>query len=682
MTTSRPRWLLTAALLIVPAVIAGGAAIAAEVEVPREDAPLEVAATLVPTAITPIVGSPDDVPGAESDLSLRLLVANDGQVDLGELRVFVEVFGAVSSRSELHAALDGRSPTTPLLVDTVADVREGQPLAPEELEPLEVRVDSQRVGWTDRGVHPVRVSLLHGREVLDETVTAVVRLPEVPHVPLRTVLGWPLHAEPLMGPGGTDALIDEIRPGGRLERLVWALERRPDARVQPLVSAHLLEDLAELDDPVADAFLDRLRETLDGSPAPVVGPYADADLAGLVAHDLPLEALQHVLESRRIAEEVLERRPVPDAMWATTPLSPATARELLNPARVRTLLLDRSQLDLDPRPPRTPATPYALTPGGGSLVALATDPWFLDLLPDRSVPPAVAVQRVLAETALIHLERPNDPERVLTLLPPPDWSPLPAVADDLLAALDSAPWLTVGGIGGALGAVPQPYPAARLHSPDIALTSALAREISGARRDVVALQDALREPGTGVGGVTWQQLDRDLLRAASASVGPEAAASVIAAVRDAVAEGVGAVELPRDSQVTLTDQDGTIPLTVARTAGPPIRVTVSLDAPPRLQFPEGTERTFTLEEGERRTIAIPTSAGATGRIPVIARAAVAGSPDSMLLAEEQVVVNSMAISVPALLSLGAMFAALLAWWLVRRIRPTAPQLEIVHDEAA
>lgn len=681
MIVCRPRWLLAAALLLVPAVV-GEIADAAEIDVPREDAPLEIAATLVPSAITPIVGPPDDVPGAQRDLSLRLLVANEAQVDLGDLRVFVEVFGAVSSRSELHAALDGRSPATPLLVDTVSDVREDEPLAPEDVEPLELQVESERVGWTDPGVHPVRISLLHGREVLDETVTAVVRLPRAPVVPLHTVVGWPLHADPLMEGDGAGALIDAVRPGGRLDRLVWALERSPSTRVQPLVSAHLLEDLSELDDPTADTFLERLREALQTRPAPVVGAYADADLAGLVAHDLPLEALQHVLESRRVAEELLERRPVPDALWATTSLSPQTARELLIPARVRTVLLDWSQLDLDPRPPRTPETPHALTPGGGSLVALATDPWFLDVLPDRSVPPAVAVQRVLAETALIHLERPNAPGRTLTLLPPPDWSPVPAVADRLPAALDAAPWLAVDGLGATLAAAPRPYPAARLHAPDIALTSALAGEISGARRDIVALQDALRDPGEGVGGATWQELDRRLLRAASASAGPDSAGAVIATVREAVAAGVGAVELPRDSQVTLTDQDGAIPLTVARTSGPPIRITVSLDAPPRLQFPEGTERTFTLEEGERRTIAIPTSAGATGRIPVIARASVAGAPDSMLLAEEQVVVNSMAISVPALLSLGAIFAALLAWWLVRRIRPPAPRLEIVHDDAA
>jgi hypothetical protein len=649
----------------------------AAVEVPgavAQETPIPSVRLIVST-LTGTLG----LPGAPEDLQARLFVDNQDPEPVGDLRIVVEVFAAVASRSEFHLAVDESQPQGRLVADRLVEVAGGSALPSGEGSHVAIEIPSDEFTDGD-GVHPIRISLLHGREVLDEATTAIVHLTGPPSRPVPTVVGWPLHAPPVL-----DDDSRPFAPGGRLERLIWALERTPDVAAQPLIAPHVLEDLAGRvdDDPHAEGLLERLREVLADGPAPAVSVYADADLAGLSASGLALEGLQHILEARRITEEVLERRPVPDVLWDVGTLSPLATRQILVPARVQRVLLQWTRLEgaVD-EPERTPPAITSLAPGGG-VTAVVSDPWLARRLAgldgDRTL---LAVQNIIAETAFVHRERPYATDHALVLLPPPDWAVAPSTAVDLLSALGSAPWLTIEGLEDlAERGIAAETTSGLATPPHRTVDARLGRSIGAARTRLNTLQDALAEPTDGVGGLTWEALDRNILHAAARTEDAAANLRLVLEVEEAVAEGLGSVTLPTEAQVTLTDVEGTVPVTVSRAAGPPIHLTISLEAPPRLGFPDGATREITLAEGEQRTLTFRTTAHAVGRVPITVYATLGPDATGLTLAEGEVVVRSTAISGVALASLGGALLVVLVWWVVRSLRrPRPPQLRVVDTE--
>lgn len=630
------------------------------------------------------MAGPEVLAAADGALSLRALIENEGDDGVSDLRLHVEVFEPVATRSALHLAVDENRPQGRLLADAFVEIAGDGELPAGEIATSTVEVPHAAFGG-DGGIHPVRISLTYGREVVDETTTATVHRSEEPARALPTLLAWPLWAAPAP-PQGLDGLGREVAPGGRLERLVWALEQHPTAPVQAVVAPHLLEDLAlhAADEPEGLALLERIESTLGARPAPVVSPYADADLAGLAATGQTVEALQHLLEARRLTEELLGRPPA-DALWETGTVSSLALRSVVAPARIRDLLVPWDRLEESGEPTETPASVRAFTPGGAGTTALVSDPWLERRLADLGRgPDPVAIQTILAESALIHRERPFATDRALLLLPPPDWAPSPEAAEGLLAALRGAPWLELEGVDGLAARGLRTDGTARLSPPEGSSADApVWPALASAREQLGTVRDAIAEPVDGLGGLSWSELDRRILRAASASAGPQASRARLDEVSAALAEGIGDLQLPEEAQITLTDVEGTVPITIARTDGPPVHVTVTLEAPPRLRFPEGASRSLVIGPGDRRTLTFDAAAHAVGRVPVTINATLgpAGSPVGYTAGT--VVVRSTAVSGFALGALGVVLAIVGIWWAVRwRRSPPPPELRLVEREAA
>lgn len=653
-----------------------------------------------------------------ADLSLRLLVENRGTAPVDDLTVLVEVFRRARFRSQLHNALDRDVRPRGLLEAERSDVLGDAELAPGDIAGVEVDVAAASIGWSDTtGVYPVRVSVEQGGSSLDTVTTAVVVEAEAPQAPVTALVGWPLDAAPWRSPAGAypAAVAQELAPGGRLDLLLAALERRTDVPVQLLPAAHLVEDLADRadgfrefdgdartivgpDEPAAvrsRQALERLRALVDAAGPPVTGPYADADLASLVAGDLPVEAVRSVSQAPARLHAALGRPPLPDVLWATTPLDRATVHDVLEPSGVSTVLLGWEQLaEADDRdaPAATPEPVQVVRAGGVDVLALVADPWLTSLL--EAMPeehgPLVAIQRILAETAQIHLEAPDNEGRAVVLLPPPRWEPGPRVASQLLRALEGASWLELGGVEEALdayGATPQGTGLAG--GRDDRLPADLVRSLASTRERLTALKEAV--PGDRAGGRTWDELELTLLRAPSTwwlERRPDRSRSMVQAVDDAIEQALGTITLPRDARITLTDTDQqVIPVTLSRPEGSPIRVVVELDASRKVRFPEGDARLVTLDRGGRQTISIPAVPQAAGRIPVRVLIKTPGAIDPegtpwLQIAESTIVVQSTAVSGNALVILGGVFALLLLWWLYRRLRPKPPQLTVVREHAA
>lgn len=199
----------------------------------------------------------------------------------------------------------------------------------------------------------------------------------------------------------------------------------------------------------------------------------------LPAHDPDLAALAHASADALLAEAVAAAQaqtdPVlgasvrTDVAWPPGAGPDAATARLAAGAGATSLVVDGDLL----APAGLTYTPTgrATVPAGGvrptadtsagtqaataGIAALVTDPVLtahLDAPTDTTT--AAAVQRVLAETAVITRERPSE-QRHLLVAVDRGWDPDPAVASAQLAALATAPWVELAPVS-TLAAAPDP----------------------------------------------------------------------------------------------------------------------------------------------------------------------------------------------------------------------------------
>jgi hypothetical protein len=673
-------------------------------------------ARIVVTSLTGIVG-----PGAPStgeddpprDLSVRVLIENTSVDPISDVRLVVETFPAVASRSQLRVALDGEDgPQNPVHVQDTA-VTDGTELRAGGFVGITETVDADAGGWggTDTSrIYPVQLTLLRGTAVLDQVRTAVVHLHQIPDRPLEAVVVVPFSDAPWRASDGTypEGVDEAIAPDGRLERLLVAAERHVAAGLTLAPAAHLVEDLRDR----ADGFLEtrtvdgeteivnvepesaaaqrsnraleRLRAIVDRAPyAPVVGPYADAHLASLASTPaLRRSAATTVAEGRRRTEALLGRRPDPGVFLATSPIEDDTT-DLLSGDHV--LLpweaVSGPDIDVNASADIPPALRRLRTPSARLLTATVADPWVGRLLERRSLPHGsrIAAQRTVIETAGLFLERPGDAGRPLLILAPADWDPPDRSAEDTLGALFAAPWLRpTAATDQVARATEPPRPVDLAPAADPLSPTVLSRLVE-TRRQLNGLRSALSEPEATIAGRQPDDLEDQLLRATSAWWTGIRSPQALRLVEDAAAAidaTFGSVEMPSDARVTLTSEQGTIPVTIQRTAGDPLRVRVEVDSAGRLTWPDGESQEVVLSTEAAQTVAFDTVALGRGTFPVTVR--VVDPRGVHELGRTTMSVRSTAISGPALTVTAVVVALLLVVGLVRRNRPRRPRLEVVR----
>lgn len=691
---------LLAALLVALAAPAGAQDLA--------DAP-DPDVRLVVTSLDGVVGPAVDPPAEDeqptpADLDLRLLVENRGEVDVGDLQVVVEVHQSVGgARSVLAQALDEQVVGTGTRVIERVDVRDGQDLLTGDIAGLDVSIPGNEVGWRGTNdVYPVEVSVLYGTEVLDRVVTAVVHLQDGDALqrPLQTTVVWPVSAPATRTAAGRyeEAVPPELAPGGRIDRLLSAIERRPDAPVVLAPETELVEELADRGDGFtlvdgtriasdtppainAQALLERLRALVEAAPVdPVVGPYGRADVAALVPAPEPLSGMAEsaIDTARTRAQALLGRAPSTTTYLSTTPLTPASLGLLGDGTH---LLLPADQVvggtglaeDLDVGHARqfVPAAPAA-----EQRLATIADPRVAEVVADPPVEAGIAVvrQRLVAETALLHLTRPGESGRALLVLPPVHWDPARGSATAILDALLDSPWLD---LRAPEDAEPGTTPRVDLSTAAAALPGAVTVELTSAREQLDALRAAMPEGLPDLDGQTVADLDDALLRALTPEAlaeGGSVALARIRAVRTVTDAAFGEVQLPEDAAVTLTSDTGEVPVTLQRTGGGDIELLVEVTSGAGLLWEEGgqSER-VTLPEDSSRTVAFSARAAARGTFRVTV--SVWDPTKRKLLDTATLSVRSTTISRTALAVIGGVVLVLLAVGVRRRRSPT---LEVVR----
>ena len=670
---------------------------------------------------------PDDAVDAVDGIGWSVLVENTSGGAWSQVEVIAEVHGSLGSRSALRAALSGLA-VPPVVQRLVVPARFGAGVDAGTLDPggivrIEGRVPlaGPSLSGPSNAVHPLRLQVIADGAPVGRIDTAVVRLGTPPSVPLAASLVWPVTAPPARdGAGDVSVALDPLTvPGGRIDTVVTALDgRRPitgataeqgrdQGRWDGLAlvpSVHLIEDLALRSADVPSTLVDEL---LDGQPedgmegqvdagairaavllrrirsaglalrdGPVVTPYADADLARLLASDAVLQPLaaRSVLEGDRRVATLLRRPPTPVVLLAA-PVSPASLDLLLH----ETVLLPHAAIDApDLALDVTLGEPVRSlrSPTGRLFDALVGDPYLTAALgaSTRAAPgdPVLAAHEVLVRTAMVHLEAPGREGRSVILLPPEDFDPDPRFAAALLAGFSEAPWLTPSGLTALVAAATDDRePVVLAPDPAAALPTRLIDSLLRTERGLEQLVDATAGITSDVplraGDRELRAANDELMRAVSRSYAgdTEGALTLLSGVRAGVSSAFGTFGI-QATDVTLTDRDGIVPVTITRVGGVTMRVRVEVTGPSALTWTDGRVRELVLAPDGTGSLEVPVRSGPTGRFPVVVR--VTDPSGERILASGTLAVRATAVAGPALGLLSVLILTLLVVGIVRQRR--------------
>jgi Family of unknown function (DUF6049) len=677
-----------AALAAVLALLAAPAAAGAQTQ--QAAAPsLEVVLTSISPGTTPA-----------TPLTYRVAVRNRGQTAVGNLVVMARLGRPVDTRSALATVVaNPASVAATRALDqfrpAVAEVAAG---ATSKLEPRQVPLPpglaDQRAGVVLPLVVTVNAQGPGGGQVSDSLTTFVVHLPEPPRVPLRAALLVPVREPTHRNPAGDfidDELAKLLARGGSLSAVAAELASDDAPATTMVVDAMLVEEATAMaggwrlrqddgkrttigpgDPRSQDAarFLQLLKKAASDHP-PAAFPFGNADLPALVGAGGGARAANAVGRGRDLLTQGLGTPPDTRLAW---PVDGAVDGALL-------ATLEQTGSDvvvLDPR--HLPAPPSAVTQnatvdlagGPEPQRALVGDAVLSGALgdPRAATAPAEWAQRVLAETAVAWLERPNssDPRGIL-LAPPQGWRPTPPFFRSLVRGLGRAPWLRLEPATNLAADVPQgpaegKRPLATVTSADVAgLPRKYLKLVEDTRSDLDSFLRAVGNDYTPASG----SFQRDLLVAESSDWRPDEVRSRGRGYIRAVTSGIRSVYRRvhvGTTPVTLTARRGTIPITVANDSNERITVVLRLTSP-KVDLPRASDP-FVLEPRRRTTQLLPVGTRATGTFPI--RVDVRTRDGRELIATGEIRLISTAFNRVALALTGGAVGVLLLWWRFGRRR--------------
>jgi hypothetical protein len=721
-STGAPTVLTVAALLV--AVLAMPATVLAQTPSSPSPSP-SASATREADLEVKLVGFPTAVGPADS-LTVALEVKNSGNRVAEELEVALTIFQGVTSRSRLEQTYANRLGTT-LAVDTIpveGTIAAGRTRRIEVAKPL-VELGKFRNSIQDRA-YPVRVIVRSGRVASNSVNTHMIFFHEVPEKPLGISLVLPIHSPSMYTDGGrpevvTSNSLERSITGGRLTRILDALEAHPDLPVTLAPSGLLLSmlqdmadgylrDTSDSDDPVevppedprAQAAFQTLARLQSLAARPntriITSTYSPASLPALNRYRLQELASTQLAEGRNalLAEPIGLLRSQPMEEWLLPTFGDLDQPSLTQLHRTNFNRLIISSRSINPSDdPFTRALPVKLEGGPGSATEGSTGVESFALVADAGLESEIrrsgelgtieARQRFVAETATIHLETPGL-FRAVVAIAPPDWEAQGDSAAGLLDVIASGSWLratTPDAIASDLE--PPESEEVRLASSDQVLENGpdLPSEdyfsaLSAARR-AIDRYSALSPPSSRIGA-----LSRRLLIAESTDWWPSRSAlarglAFAESIPPSISSEMRKLHAPAPQTITLTSKTGVIPLSVGSGLTYPVDVVLRVDSD-KLQFPDGNRITISKLQPPNQTIRVRAITRASGTFPLNVRLF---TPEGTLISDTQLTIRSTAYNVVALWITAAAGIFILGWWLVgwlKRRLPAGPAAGDDEDE--
>ena len=649
-----------------------------------QDAPPALEVTL--TSISPVV-SP------RARLDYRVAVRNRSQAPVRNLVVQARLGQPVDTRSELAALLanPGAAVATGLLDEFPAAPAVLAPGAGRQLERRRVAMPPGLADGRAGVVLPLTVRV-QGSGVAGPVVasltTFVVDPPAQVDQPLRAALLVPVREPTHRNPAGDfvdDKLAGLLAPTGSLGAVAAELDRPGAPAATLVVDAMLVDDVGAMPggwvlrqggkrttvppgDPRsqhAATFLRSLKAAASGHPLAAF-PYGNADLPALVAAGSGAWAGDAIQTGRDQLTNRLGTAPDPALAWPVDGAVDGALLQTLEQARATVVVLDPRHLPAPPSGVTANATvdlgdgpdPQRALVGYAGLSAALADP-------RAASAPAEWAQRILAETAVTWLERPNsEAPRGILLAPPQSWRPTPAFFRSLARGLGAAPWLRLQPASTLAADVAQgPQEGERRLATvtaadrDLGLPPSYIDRIEQTRSKLDSFRRAVGNDFTSASG----SFERNLLIAQSSDWRPPTARargrSFIRAVTTAIRGVYRRVEVGT-TPVTLTARRGTIPITVNNASEERVTVVLRLTSP-KVDLPAASDP-FVLEPGRRTTQLLPVGTRTTGSFPI--RVDVLTPDGREVIAAGEIRLVSTAFNRVALGLTGGAVGALLLWW--------------------
>jgi hypothetical protein len=421
---------------------------------------------------------------ADDTLNTILRITNTGEADLEGYRVRLRTFAAVEGRIELHESFDG--------VDEVeTDARLGPripALPPGESTTITLEERMATLGPSADGVYPITFSLLHEDRVTEvgSITTQIVFYASKAKDPLSLVPVIPLSEVALTDPSGSFKPGEEDRPlvaevldpdSGWLSGMLAGLQDASTGRSEKDLdlagglapSPRLLEELSQ----AAESFssesedtetvrssarhaLDEISSLLSsGGMQPLYSPYSAVDIPTLASR-FDQETLNRQLsEASVVLDETVpnvEFDPgwffAPGLRWDGSSLEDI---RLAGSSNADHTFFTRNAISgsQDAGCPDVNrfgfafACPVKILTGGRPVTGFVADPGIQERLISltKEGEDRLDLQRFFAETAMIHLEQPGTPRRVVQMSVPSRLHPPPSLSRRLFGGLVSAPWL-------------------------------------------------------------------------------------------------------------------------------------------------------------------------------------------------------------------------------------------------
>ncbi|MEN3314426.1 MAG: hypothetical protein V7605_660 [Acidimicrobiaceae bacterium] len=593
--------------------------------------------------------------GASGDFSVRLHV--ERPTGPADPEVAVTIYPAVATRSEFAVTLSDKITTAPAIAPQTFPlsslVADGGGTG--DVTVALHLVDRLSLGRAD-GVFPVRVDLRDrpGGRMLQRVTTHLVYLPIVPTgAKLGMALVLPAHANAGLPPSGGR----QLQGADDLAALSSGLDALRTTPVALAPTPETLATLAASSDDKAAATLKALQQR-SGSVTVLAGTYVPTSLPALLAGGLTTDATTQVVRGSDTIADTLHVRPDAHTWMAQGALDDASIALLGQRGYDRVVTRDT---DLKPVTSQklTVTQPFQLSGGARQVPAVVADPGLSGYF-DNAVPPALAANHLLADLAVVYLDRPGTDSRGVVAMAPPTWRTDRQFLDTVVAGLGQNPIAEAISLDGLFTGVSQAKadsgrPLQRLVAPPV--PGGLADMVPALRTGRTRL-DALGSvlgPGTADHG----NLDERLLLAESTDLRTNRQRQ---AYLDAVLSGIDTqrqdIRMPGGRSITLTARAADIPVTFQNRTGLPARVVVKVQSD-KLDFPRGNTQTLDL-----------TRQNTTQRFSVVSRTSGAfplritlESPDgNLVIGQARLTVRSAAASgIGLVVSLGA--AAFLAvWW--------------------
>ncbi|MET7298310.1 DUF6049 family protein [Embleya sp. NPDC005575] len=376
---------------------------------------------------------------------------------------------------------------------------------------------------------------------------------------------------------------------------------------------------------VATGWLDRLKTGIGTQPV-IALPYADTDLAA-VAHaleagkaDLRPQLSEALAESATVMQRTLARPVRTDVAWpAGGALDPSIVR-LANGTGASTVIASGASLPPTKELKVTPSATAAL-PGTDKGTALVTDPDIDRILAADTKAPGQSVlttQQLLAELLTIVLQEPSASRSLLIAPPRTMDASLANVLKDVLNA--SADWTRSATLAN-LAAEPAPLPARKLAGYPKAVSASepsmqYLTETDNLVRSMQSFASILTRPERVTG-----PFNPALLRLLSTEWrgDPQGMDRYRLGVTRSLRELQSLVYIIRRTGVTLSGDEGNIPVTVVNNLQQPVIVRIAADShqPNRLKL--GDPITVTVPDGRRREVPISAKSAANGKVMVDVR---------------------------------------------------------------